>query len=159
MPSRRLSFYVQKFCNANPERLAVREPDLRIVSSKQRIVERITNHFLNNPGFPPQSNPSVAEWCDTDFESSVLGKEPHTWLWVASKIQAIETTMTRLMSNFNRECQRRMQFSLSQRHVQCVHGRRAEVRIRRQGRLGGSHSVTLLKAISIQTVMNASCSK
>lgn len=89
-------------CNANPERLAVHEPDLRIASSKQRIVERITNHFLNNPGFSPQSNPSVAEWCDTDFDSSVLGKEPRTWLWVASKIQAIKTTMTRLMKNFNR---------------------------------------------------------
>ncbi len=89
-------------CNANPERLAVHEPDLRVASSKQRIVERITKEYVNNPKFIPQANPSVAEWCDTDFDSSVVGKEPRTWIWVGTKIQAIKTGMTRLMKAFNK---------------------------------------------------------
>ncbi len=97
-----LQEFFHSMCNANPERLAVHEPDLRITSSKQRIVERITTEYLNNPSFMPQSNPSVAQWCDTDFDSSVVGKEPRSWIWVAQKIQAIKTCMTRLMKNFNR---------------------------------------------------------
>jgi hypothetical protein len=97
-----LQHLFHSMCNANPERLAVHEPDLRIASSKQRIVERITNDYLNNPRFFPQANPSVADWCDTDFDSSFVGKEPRSWVWVAQKIQAIKTGMTRLMKNFNR---------------------------------------------------------
>jgi hypothetical protein len=86
--------------NANQSRLAVHEPDLRINSNKQRIIERITKDFVNNPNFIPQSNPSVAEWCDTDYDSSVIGKEPRSWVWVGMKIQEIKTGMTKLMKNF-----------------------------------------------------------
>lgn len=100
-----LQEFFHAMCNANAERLAVHEPTLRIASSKQRIVERITTDYVNNPSFMPQANPSISEWCETDFDSSVVGKEPRSWIWVASKIQAIKTSMTRLMSNFNKSGQ------------------------------------------------------
>jgi hypothetical protein len=97
-----LQEFFHSMCNANSERLAVHEPSLRIASSKQRIIERITNDYVNNANFIPQANPTIAEWCDADFDSSVVGKEPRTWIWVATKIQAIKTSMTRLMSNFHK---------------------------------------------------------
>jgi hypothetical protein len=97
-----LQEFFQSMCNANPGRLAVHEPDLRITSSKQRIVERITNDYLNNAAFIPHSNASVSAWCDTDFDSSVLGKERRSWVWTAQRIQFIKTGMTRLMANFNK---------------------------------------------------------
>jgi hypothetical protein len=80
----------------------VHEPDLRIASHKQRIVERITNDYLNNPEFIPQANPTIADWCDCDFDASVVGKERRSWVWTAQKIQFIRTGMTRLMTNFNK---------------------------------------------------------
>ncbi len=45
--------------NADSTRLAVQAPDLRITNSRQRIVERMTRDFINNPDFVPQSNPSM----------------------------------------------------------------------------------------------------
>jgi hypothetical protein len=80
--------------NANPSRLAVHEPSLRITNHRQRILERITNDYVNNPSFIPQSNPSIASWCNDDYDSSVVGKEPRSWVWVSSKIQEIKKTMT-----------------------------------------------------------------
>jgi hypothetical protein len=88
--------------NANPSRLAVHEPSLRITNHRQRILERITNDYVNNPSFIPQSNPSIASWCNDDYDSSIVGKEPRSWVWVSSKIQEIKKTMTDLMKNFNK---------------------------------------------------------
>ncbi len=80
--------------NANPSRLAVQEPSLRITNNRQRILENITKDYVNNPSFMPQANPSIASWCNDDYDSSVVGKEPRSWLWVSGKIQEIKTTMS-----------------------------------------------------------------
>jgi hypothetical protein len=80
--------------NANPSRLALQEPALRITNNRQRILERITNDYVNNPSFIPQSNPTISSWCDNDYDSSIVGKEPRSWVWVSGKIQEIKTTMS-----------------------------------------------------------------
>ena len=53
-------------------------------------MERMTRDFINNHDFVPQSNPSIAEWCDVDFDASVVGPDPRTWVWVSTKMQQIK---------------------------------------------------------------------
>jgi hypothetical protein len=88
--------------NASTDRLAVHEPFLRINAAKQRALERITREYVNNPEFVPQSNPSIQEWCETDYDVSRVGSDHRSWIWVATKIQEIKTGMSKLMSRFNR---------------------------------------------------------
>lgn len=86
--------------NAASDRLALQEPQLRITQHKQRCIERITRDFVNNPDFIPQANPSIQEWCEIDFDSSVVGSDPRSWIWVAQRMQEIKTGMSKLMRNF-----------------------------------------------------------
>jgi hypothetical protein len=88
--------------NASSDRLSVHDPALRIQSSKQRMLEKITRDFVNNPNFVPQQNPSIQEWCTLDFDASLVGEEPRSWIWVAQKMLEIKTGMSKLMSNFNK---------------------------------------------------------
>jgi hypothetical protein len=88
--------------NASTDRLAVHEASLRINAAKQRALERITREYVNNPDFVPQSNPSIEEWCQTDYDVSRIGSDHRSWIWVATKIQAIKTGMSKLMSRFNK---------------------------------------------------------
>ena len=88
--------------NAQTVRLAVDQPALRINNVKFRAIEKFTADFVNNPAFVPVHNPSVREWCDVDYDASVVGTEPRSWVWVGQKMAWIKRNMGQLLKNFNK---------------------------------------------------------
>ena len=94
-----------RMANPRQDRMALDNPELRIASVKQQLMEEITSFYFNSVNWAPASIPDISSWCpDINIDVTVPG-ERRTWIWVASKIQYIKTGMTTLLSNFNKSGQ------------------------------------------------------
>ena len=94
-----------RMANPRQDRMALDNPELRIASVKQQLMEEVTSNYFNNVEWAPASIPDISSWCpDITIDVTVPG-ERRTWIWVASKIQYIKTGMTTLLSNFNKSGQ------------------------------------------------------